>query len=119
MSFAEWSRKWVAWSRKKQCGPADRPPTLNNEQFLCEHGRLCLDLTREAEAAREITIVQPKEWAYLKKTCVCSALLGGSQLAHAQPCSYDAGPPINVWQDVDTVGPSSSPAVCSSCLAEK
>ncbi|GAA5951936.1 hypothetical protein JCM8115_005283 [Rhodotorula mucilaginosa] len=96
----EWSRKWVAWSRKKQCGPADRPPTLNNEQFLCEHGRLCLDLTREAEAAREITIVQPKEWAYLKKT-------------------YDAGPPINVWQDVDTVGPSSSPAVCSSCLAEK
>ncbi|GAA5989261.1 hypothetical protein JCM10908_001230 [Rhodotorula pacifica] len=96
----EWGRKWLAWSRKKNYNRADLPPKLNNEQFICEHNLLCLDLASEAEAARDITIVQPKEWAYLQKT-------------------YNAGPAINVWQDVGVVGPSSTPAVCPSCLAEK
>lgn len=70
---AEWSRKWVKWLQKKgSLGPADLPPRLGNDQFLCEHNLLCLDLVREAESAREITVVQPKEWAYLKKMCVFS-----------------------------------------------
>lgn len=40
---------------------------LRNQVFLCQHGELCLDLVREAESARTINIVQPKEWKYLEK----------------------------------------------------
>ncbi|GAA5871715.1 hypothetical protein JCM3774_003027 [Rhodotorula dairenensis] len=97
----EWSRKWVKWLQKRGAlGQADLPPRLANNQFLCEHDLLCLDLVRESESAREITVVQPKEWAYLTKM-------------------YEAGPAINVWQEPGAMGPSSDPVVCSSCLAEK
>ncbi|BGP54011.1 hypothetical protein JCM8202v2_001583 [Rhodotorula sphaerocarpa] len=95
----EWARKWIAWSRKKDFSPTDRPMALRNQVFLCKHGELCLDLVREAESARTINIVQPKEWKYLEK-------------------NYDAGPPINVWQEPGLTAPSSSPPICGSCLSE-
>ncbi|GAA5957689.1 hypothetical protein JCM3765_001482 [Sporobolomyces pararoseus] len=97
----EWTKKWVAWSKptgKKDLPP--RPSTLSNDSLLCKHSLLCIDLQKEVETAKTITVSTKEEWKYLKK-------------------AYDAGPEIRIWIESGATVPSSSPEVCAGCLDEK
>jgi len=94
----DWTRQWASWVKAKTPGP--RPPNLSNSSFLCKHSLLCLDLPKEVETAKTITIATTDEWKYLKK-------------------AYDAGPEIRVWIEEGETKPKSSPSVCKECLDVK
>ncbi|GAA5822992.1 hypothetical protein JCM11251_004450 [Rhodosporidiobolus azoricus] len=96
----DWCRSWVAWSKPGNHGFKARPKSIDNSQFLCRHGLLCLNLTREAESPKNIEVVPKQAWDYLIR-------------------AYDADPPIRIWQEVHLPSPSSAPEVCESCLAER
>ncbi|GAA5885332.1 hypothetical protein JCM6882_009573 [Rhodosporidiobolus microsporus] len=95
----DWCRLWFNWSRQKAGGPKARPPKIGNSQYLCKHGLLCLDLSREAESPKTIEVVPKSNWKYLVQ-------------------AYGASPPIRIWQEPYLDAPSSNPEVCEGCLAE-
>ncbi|GAA5896486.1 hypothetical protein JCM5296_000680 [Sporobolomyces johnsonii] len=92
------ARDWTTWSHRK--GSTARPGPVDNSSFLCEHGRVCLDLAKEMETARSIQVATKDEWKYLKK-------------------AYLAGPEIQIWLERGDATPSSEPAVCVSCLDDR
>ncbi|GAA5905072.1 uncharacterized protein JCM6883_004957 [Sporobolomyces salmoneus] len=97
----EWTKKWTTWSKTtaKQVLPS-RPEAISNDQFLCKHELLCLDLPKEVETAKTISIATKDEWKYFKG-------------------AYHARPEIRIWIDRGATEPSSSPPVCLVCLDEK
>lgn len=39
---------------------------INNDPFMCKHGRLRIDLEKEAESPEEIAVVDQKQWKLLQ-----------------------------------------------------
>ncbi|ORY72576.1 hypothetical protein BCR35DRAFT_307589 [Leucosporidium creatinivorum] len=93
-SFA---REWLNWSRKP--ATAERPTTVDNDQFMCIHGRVVIDLDREAERPELAAVVTEKQWNALVK-------------------SYNASPPVKIFED-EPGKFLTSPAVCDKCLQAK
>lgn len=59
------ARDWTAWSRKP--ATVSRPADIDNEQLICRHGRFVVDLEREAERPKLISVVTEKQWNVLVK----------------------------------------------------
>lgn len=65
-SSTAFAREWLSWSRK----PAnnERPSAVDNEQFMCTHGRVVIDLDREAERPKDLCVVTEKQWNALVRS---------------------------------------------------
>ncbi|KAK4053048.1 hypothetical protein OIV83_001783 [Microbotryomycetes sp. JL201] len=90
-----WARTWSRWLK----GNGERPGRLDNSGFMCKHGRFCVDLEREAQETTAIATVTDKEWHFLCDT-------------------YQAGPPIRVWNDDESRQYRTSPSTCAPCIKE-
>ena len=60
----EWARQWTTWVRAKSLDKL-RPGKVDNARFVCEHGKVAIDVVAEVDAPREITLVCEKAWRYL------------------------------------------------------
>ncbi|BGP22765.1 ubiquitin carboxyl-terminal hydrolase 48 [Rhodotorula toruloides] len=92
--------KLMKWQKLRTPTAAGQPGNLDNSQFICKHGDLCLDLDAEIENPRKIDITTEQEWRFLANY-------------------YNADPAITIWQEAGLQHPSSNPRVCEECLADE
>lgn len=62
--FTGFGRAWIAWSRAPAKKP--RPGPISNTAFLCDHGRLSLDIDVEVDSASLVDAVSIKAWKLLQ-----------------------------------------------------
>lgn len=74
----DFPRQWTKWSRGN-VKPSPRPDDIDNSPFLCEHGRVVIDIDRELSTPTLVEAVSEKDWKALQKasvdsTSVCTVL---------------------------------------------
>ncbi len=63
----DWVRQWAAWAKDMHLtSKKPRPGKLDNSAFLCEHGRVMIDVEAEVKAPKEIALVCEKGWDCLR-----------------------------------------------------
>ncbi|CCM02089.1 uncharacterized protein FIBRA_04166 [Fibroporia radiculosa] len=93
---AEFVRSWRQWLQRP--GEISRPQAIDNSEFICEHGLLCIDPNTAFDIEASIAIIERADWDILEKI-------------------YSAGPLVAVENDGTQM--RSEVAVCDECCQKR